>query len=471
MAVISAAGVPCGAPSSFTLPLTGRPWADLTLAQPGAPFAVGDRVQVAVQDGPTFTLTVERIGPRGGFARVRLVGGTGGLSQDIEARYYRAIPAATVVREILADCGETPGDINLPGTLAAWVRAAGPAHEALRALMMRFPERVWRMDPDGRVHVEAPGWPDAPGAVAVETEDAAAGTFTVAFTPGLLPGMRVTLARGDELLAKRVTRVTHALDEVYGYPRPQVQQRTVIGTGDGQDQGVTGLEQAVQRAVRWVDYLALYEAEVIRDHGNHELDLRPMHPLLPEMTRVRLVQPLPGARVKLKAGGVVVLSFQAGDPSRPVALHYGACELELLEVSTGRGQVIRVDDDRGQVSPEDKLYQRPHVRVQDAAGQIVELWAQPGKERITVRDKAGQQLELNAAPGQERVTLRDQAGQLLDLNPVTGTVNVTAITTVNVTATSVNLGGPGGSPVARVGDSVNLQTGQIVSGSPTVRAT
>lgn len=49
------------------------------------------------------------------------------------------------------------------------------------------------------------------------------------------------------------------------------------------------------------------------------------------------------------------------------------------------------------------------------------------------------------------------------------TVNVSA-TTANISADAVNLGGEGGAGVARIGDSVDLNTGKIVSGSTTVKA-
>lgn len=42
--------------------------------------------------------------------------------------------------------------------------------------------------------------------------------------------------------------------------------------------------------------------------------------------------------------------------------------------------------------------------------------------------------------------------------------------TANIIATTVNIGGEGGQPVARVGDSVDLQTAKIISGSSVVKA-
>ncbi len=461
---IAVSGVPVGVPSTLTLPLQGRPWADVTLAARTVPFKVHDQVDVLLQEGDTYAMTVEYVGGKGGFTSAYLVGGTGGLSKVIGPKFYNRIAAAKVLRELLSDCGEVAGDIDLPGILPSWVRGAGPAHEALRALMMRYPERVWRMRPDGKIDVAAPNWPEHKTAQVILHEDAAAGSYTVALGPTLQPGFHVTLDRGGEEFGKRITRVTHALSEEYGYPNMQVTLRSHLGTGDGEDRGVSGLEATIQRSLRWVDYLALYDCEVLRDHGDHTLDLRPLNPQIPELTKVRLVQPLPGARVKLKAGGTVLLSFQAGDPSRPVVLHYGAATLELLEIVTGKGQLLRIDDDRGDVSPEDSRYQRPNVRVQDAAGQSVELWAQAGQEHIRMTDKAGQMIELNAAAK----TITVLGG---------GPVNITTSGHVEVTGSTIGLNG--GPPVARLGDTVQVVgvmpggatvTGTIISGSPTVTA-
>lgn len=472
MALMTVAGIPVGAPSTLTLPLNGRPTADLTLSQPVS-WKAGDQVEVAIEGGAAHQMAVEFVGPSGGFTRARLVGGNRGLSREIPGRYYRSIEAVKVLREILEDSGEVVGQVQLPDTLAAWVRPQGAAHEALRALMMRYPTHVWQLTPAGRVDVGQPLWGDFEAPIPVESEDPASGTFTAGWTPDLRPGVRVTLTRGREEIAKRVTRVTHSVQQAGG----QLHLRTTIGTGDGQDRGVSGLEAVARRALHWVDYLGLYDCEVIRDHGDHTLDLRPMHPSLPELTRVRLVQPLPGAKIKLKAGGVVLLSFQGGDPARPVALHCGMAELELLEVVTGRGQVLRVDDDRGQKSPDDARYQRPHMTLQDAAGQRVELWAESGQERVTVTDAAGQKVELSASKGEGQIKvntrLTAEAGQEVTIKGG-ATVNIEAAT-INVKGGQVLLA-DGGPPVARVGDTITGTcpagpvTGTITTGSGKVFA-
>lgn len=468
MAFLQVSGYAAGPPSSITHPLTGRPTADVTLAVPAVPWKQGDRVRVEVQDGPTYEMTVERVGPRGGFASAHLVGGSGGLSREIGPKWYRDIPVNTVVREILEECGEQAGEIDLPGTLPSWLRPAGPAHEALRAVMMRYPDRVWHMDPDGTVHAGAPTWPEYPDPVAIEEEDAASGLFRVAMTPSLKAGDHVTLTRGEEEIGKRVTRVTHSIGTVHSYPKPQVRLRTLVHTGDGHDLGVSGLEAVVQRGTRWTDYCALYPCEVLRDHGDHTLDLRPEHPLMPELTRVRLVLPAPGSRVKLRKGATVLLSFQAGDPARPVVLHYGDGTLERLELKTGLGQTVVIDDDRGKVSPEDRLYQQPRVTLRDAAGQSVELWAEKGRERVQVKDKAGQTVRLDPVAG--RVEVRGTSEVIVRADT---TVLVKAGATVDVEAGVVNVNGGrvnlagGGPAVGRVGDAVRVDgvdsTGGVIT--------
>ncbi|MFC5846743.1 hypothetical protein [Deinococcus petrolearius] len=476
MPLISVSGLPAGPPSTITHPLTGRPWADVTLALPSAPWAAGQQVEVELEGGATYRMTVERIGPRGGFVSARLIGGTGGLGQTITAKYYRDIPAATVLREVLEECGEAAGTLDLPGTLSAWTRPEGPAHEAIRALMMRYPAYAWRMDPGGQVHAGVPKWPPHADPLRIEREDAAVGTYVCELRPSLLPDQHVTLTRGEEEIGKRVTRVTHAIDTLPGYGSPAPLLRTVVGTGDGEDLGVSGLEQAVRRTMRHTDYHALRPATIIRDHGNHEVDLEVLEAGWPQLVRVPLLVPLPGVQVKVKAGSPALLLFEQGDPAQPRAECRASATLEYIQLRTGKGQKVTLDDDRGGVSPEDKVYLKPFLKLEDQAGQKVELWAEEKKERVTVRDKAGQTVELLAQVGQERVTVRDKAGSTLVMDAVARAVTLTSAGNMTLTAagvltldgTHISLGGE--QPVARVGDAVSTPAGPgtIAGGSSKV---
>ena len=55
------------------------------------------------------------------------------------------------------------------------------------------------------------------------------------------------------------------------------------------------------------------------------------------------------------------------------------------------------------------------------------------------------------------------------VNITTETANITA-TQVDINASAVNIGGDGGQGVARIGDSVDLTTGLITTGSTVVKA-
>lgn len=426
MAFLSVNGVPCGAPSTITLPLTGRPHADISLAVQEVSFSAGDQVSVQIEDGLTYTMTVERLGARGGFLRAKLIGGTGGLRRDVEPKFYSNAAPDLILRELLEECGEQVGELGFPeGSLPQWVRPGGPAADALHALMVRYPQHVWRMRPDGKIDVSVPQWQPHQGPpFKVEAADPATGIWLVGFDAKLLPGKHVQLQYGPSKTGKRAARVTHEIQEDWSGGKKIARLRTIIGTGED---AMDGAEAVARRALRWVDYLALFPCTVLRDHGDHTLDLSPEHTGLPQMTKVRLLQPLPGCRVKIKAGSQVLLQFQQGDPARPIVSNFASATLEKLELVTGKGQKIVLDDDRGEVSPEDQLYQRPSVLVQDQAGQKVEMM------------------------------------------PNTGTITVSANTTVNINAPSVSLAG-GGPPVARVGDQVDPVTHKIVSGSTRVRS-
>lgn len=428
---------------SVSLPLTGRAVADLRLASTSPPPARGARVALTFAGGLTYRCTVERAAPEGGFHAVRLVGGTGGLSTDVAEQFYADTPKKQILTDLLTECGETPGDVDLPGRVPFWVRPAGPAHEALRALLAVTPERTWRVQPDGRVWVGVDTWPDADAPLDVEREEAARGVFVCRSSPGLTPGQKVTLRRGAEEQVKRATRVTHVIG-------PEL--RTEVMTGDGTDLGPAGIERTVRQIMRHTDYHALRPATLLRDHGDHTVDVQPQVAGWPALSRIPLHVGLPSVAVKLKSGSPMLLFFEEGNPAQPRAECRAGAALEYLQVRTGKGQTLTLDDDRGQQSPENAEYTQPFARLEDQAGQVVELWAEEGKEHVTVRDKAGQTIVLD---------------------PVALTVTVIGTTTVQVTAAQIVLNG-GVQGVARVGDSVEVDPithlGTITSGSTTVKS-
>lgn len=108
------------------------------------------------------------------------------------------------------------------------------------------------------------------------------------------------------------------------------------------------LKQALREITRdgRIDYQALYPARVLKDHGDMTLDLRPDLAALPELERVPLRLPVPGAFVKVRPGARVLLAFERGDPSQPAAHLWQVGSLAVFEIAT-EGYKVRLDGDVG----------------------------------------------------------------------------------------------------------------------------
>mgnify|MGYP000268297811 CR=1 FL=1 len=109
----------------------------------------------------------------------------------------------------------------------------------------------------------------------------------------------------------------------------------------------TAISQLVERGAAGL-YVALYPALVLRDHGDHHVDVRPLNQRMPAMVRVPYCVPFPGARCRVKPGGVALVAFEEGDPSRPLVVAWERSELEFLRLEAGAA-VIELDAASGEV--------------------------------------------------------------------------------------------------------------------------
>lgn len=137
-----------------------------------------------------------------------------------------------------------------------------------------------------------------------------------------------------------------------------------------------------------IDFLALYPAEVLLDHGDMHLDLRPNDPRFPHLVRVPLRVFLPGAYVRVKSGSRVLLGFEGGNPERPVAYLWEAGGTVVVEIRSVSGRRVRVDDEAGEIRVEDP------VRVVVDAPQILLAGGGPPVARV------GDLVQVGAAVGQ-----------------------------------------------------------------------
>lgn len=110
--------------------------------------------------------TVTRGGEYAGVARVRMVGGAGGLATAVTAKKYVGAPASLMIGDALRAAGETLSTTADTATLATvfalWTRAAGKARDALTAVAQAAnTAAVWRVLADGTVWIGPETWPDS----------------------------------------------------------------------------------------------------------------------------------------------------------------------------------------------------------------------------------------------------------------------------------------------------------------------
>ncbi|MDX1526974.1 MAG: hypothetical protein R3337_00015 [Gammaproteobacteria bacterium] len=141
----------------------GATWiADVELAADEAP--AGD---VELSDG-TRTMRGHVIpgssGILAGLARVRVIGGRGGLLRPVEAKHFRSVQ----VREVLSDTLQSIGEAldssaarqELSTLLAQWSRFAGPSGAAMVAVLEQV-GASWRTLDNGNVWAGVPAYPES----------------------------------------------------------------------------------------------------------------------------------------------------------------------------------------------------------------------------------------------------------------------------------------------------------------------
>lgn len=221
MSYLTANNIPVSS-GMITIPRIGRPLAELRLGEV-ASLAPGEAVILRFEDGTTYRTTVRRSGPSAGATEVFLVGGYDGLSKNLPAKDYQGVPASLVVRDLLVEAGEQPGELDLPTVFVRWIRRSGPASEALKAVMERLPDRAWRLLPDGTTWAGPDAWPQGPEGAVVAEAAPQRGWFSLLPMPPLQPGVVLKgLWEGQVREIGRVERVIHSIGAML---------RTVIYTG------------------------------------------------------------------------------------------------------------------------------------------------------------------------------------------------------------------------------------------------
>jgi hypothetical protein len=120
------------------------------------------RVTLTVEGGLSLSGTVVRGADVNGRITVRVVGGAGGLSKVIPAKFYQGTTVRTVVRDTLSASGEALAASSdaavVTRSIASWARPSGLCSAVLSELL-RTGGAVWRTLADGTVWVGVPTYP------------------------------------------------------------------------------------------------------------------------------------------------------------------------------------------------------------------------------------------------------------------------------------------------------------------------
>ena len=97
--------------------------------------------------------------------------------------------------------------------------------------------------------------------------------------------------------------------------------------------------QFIEQVFPRLDYLALYPAKVNAQNSDLTLELRPDDARLPDHSKVPIRHGVPNMQVKVSAGARVLLGFEGGDPSKPVATLWESASVTELVFN---GDVIKL---------------------------------------------------------------------------------------------------------------------------------
>lgn len=203
MTAVTANGAPV-LHATIGMPLSGAWVARMAADADAVPSGA---VTIEIEGGATLKGFARRSGDAFGRVEVLVVGGAGGLSKELDARYYTGAPAQTVLGDILRESGETlssTADAGALGTyLQKWTRTRARAGRQVAELLGPL-DVSWRVLDDGSIWVGSDTWPAASLDYDIVAKSPGEDRWVIAEeTLGLRPG--VTLD------GRRVSYVAHSI--------------------------------------------------------------------------------------------------------------------------------------------------------------------------------------------------------------------------------------------------------------------
>ena len=277
-------------------------------------FDPGTLANVEIEGGATLFGVVRRGGVALEISEVQIVGGAGGLSNEIPSAGYNSATARIIIQDILTACGEslaTSSDAAITSTqLAQWSRARGAAGAALDDITNAI-GMTWRVLDDGTVWVGVDAWTTQPLAADAEIVDS-----IVSLSQRVYADETLSLRPGRTVEGIRVEHVIHRI-------APEAFRTDVFAPRESSSEDTSPLRAAlasfITRVMRRTDYHALYPARVVSQGVDDTIDVRMDDSKMPALSKVPIRTFAPEVVIKVTPGARVLIGFEAGDPRLPYA--------------------------------------------------------------------------------------------------------------------------------------------------------
>lgn len=322
------------------IPRTSRWVADLQVDAPDASVVSG-ALALAIGDKLTLAGTALRSGSFVDRVSVRGVGGAGGLLKLLPAKAYQGVPLRIPLQEALAAVSEklsqTADAAVLNTFLPKWSRIAGPCSEEVRSLMRVTGGAAARVLVDGSLWVGTETWPDSglrPQDYDVIDDRHWLGEMTL--------GMEVpTLLPGTTFLERHVEEVTYVFSrdkvrvQVQFAGDPASSTTEPLSTSSAND-----LADIIDRSLKPQRFMRIWPAQVVKQNGDLSLELKLDSPDVPGLSNVPLRTFAPGVVLKVAPGCRVGVTFEQGDPQKPVAVLWEQAAGTATQLSLNATQII-----------------------------------------------------------------------------------------------------------------------------------
>jgi hypothetical protein len=308
----------------FRMPIGGAWHADIE-AEPELDVSEGVEIEV---DGVTFVGTAipGRHGVNGTRYVAKIVGGAGGLSQELPAKSYehaQGVKVRAILEDILRSCGETLSataeTATLETKLPRWSRIKSTAARQILKLADEL-GCSWRVLADGTVWVGQETWPETTVEHVLEDEDWERGRISIApESPSLTPGIT--------FLEQRIETVYHTVDG-----EGRLRTDCMI---EGKD---STFKSFLKRLRKDIDYSRLYRCRVVSQNADLTVQLEPDSDVVKGrgLDKVPIRCDLPGAIIRVSKGARCMFGFNGGDPSDPFACHFDMSDAGLVSITFGR---------------------------------------------------------------------------------------------------------------------------------------